>query len=361
MPSANFKLDVRPILNPEKCDGYPPAWISHKPALELNFFINKSDQIQICDAREGNTFLRRLKTSFSCITQKKDHVFNEVLGCSLITCGGTNTPTDTLDISEHVSGSTSETNLQAQLNNLDTSKPVILICHGFLSWRNQMLLSNLAARLSEELACHTLRFDFTGNGHSSGTWQYANYEGDLNDLSRVVRFVEGDRNQGLGLGCKVSCMICHSQASVAMVTYRQKDPSSLDRLYVNLAGRLTVPNDFSPENTFTEEQCKKLDDDGEFQLMKKGNRLMTVTRDAIHNRNAFDILAAARHTDLGHMLTIHGSADKHVPVKNAFNFHEVVPNHSLHIIEGADHNFNGLKFMNDLVSVISSFVRKHQM
>ena len=25
----------------------------------------------------------------------------------------------------------------------------------------------MIARLSEELACHTLRFDFTGNGHSS--------------------------------------------------------------------------------------------------------------------------------------------------------------------------------------------------
>jgi hypothetical protein len=38
--------------------------------------------------------------------------------------------------------------------------PVVVVCHGFMSWRQQMLLRNLVARISQSFQCNSLRFDF---------------------------------------------------------------------------------------------------------------------------------------------------------------------------------------------------------
>ena len=38
-------------------------------------------------------------------------------------------------------------------------------------------------------------------------------------------------------------------------------------------------------------------------------------------------------------LTVHGSADKTIPVEDAHEFANHIPNHKLHVIEGANHNY----------------------
>ena len=38
-------------------------------------------------------------------------------------------------------------------------------------------------------------------------------------------------------------------------------------------------------------------------------------------------------------LTVHGSADKTIPVEDAHEFAKHIPNHKLHVIEGANHNY----------------------
>lgn len=37
------------------------------------------------------------------------------------------------------------------------------------------------------------------------------------------------------------------------------------------------------------------------------------------------------------MLIVHGSDDESTPVEDAFEFAKIIPNHKLHIIQGADH------------------------
>ena len=37
-------------------------------------------------------------------------------------------------------------------------RPVVIVCHGFLSWRNQMLISHIAAGVAQKLHCHALRY-----------------------------------------------------------------------------------------------------------------------------------------------------------------------------------------------------------
>lgn len=76
-----------------------------------------------------------------------------------------------------------------QAFDIDSTKPVIILCHGSNSWRNQMLISFLAGNLTKKLSCHTLRFDFVGNGHSSGKWRYADFDGGFKQLEHVIDFV----------------------------------------------------------------------------------------------------------------------------------------------------------------------------
>ena len=350
MPS---QLDVLPIINPQECPGYPMGWIQNQPENELNFYINKTEAPHIPVGK-----WERIKSWLTCTTQKQNQIASDVLACSLIVSSTDNS-------FELKRGGSNHKDLHIKTANIDKSKPVIIICHGYMSWRNQMLLSNLAARLSEKLSCHTLRFDFSGCGHSTGPWKYANYNQDYDDLCRVVRFVEGDREQGIGLGCKVWCVIGHSQASIAMMRLRQDSSGFGNRMFVNLSGRFTIPGDVRPELIYSDKECEQLQNDGEFQVVRSaesGERTVTITLEAVEGRNEFDISTiAASATGLEHIrtLTIHGDADNLVPVENAYKFHDVIPNHSLHIVKGADHNYNGLKYMNELVSVTASFLLNH--
>ena len=49
------------------------------------------------------------------------------------------------------------------------------------------------------------------------------------------------------------------------------------------------------------------------------------------------------------MLTIHGNEDEVVPIQDAFRFDQEIANHDLYVIKEANHNFNGLKFIDEMV------------
>ena len=56
------------------------------------------------------------------------------------------------------------------------------------------------------------------------------------------------------------------------------------------------------------------------------------------------------------VLTIHGSSDKIIPVQDAHEFAKIIPNHKLHIIDGADHAYNN--HQDELSSVLTSFIKE---
>lgn len=55
------------------------------------------------------------------------------------------------------------------------------------------------------------------------------------------------------------------------------------------------------------------------------------------------------------VLTVHGSMDKIVPVEDAMEFAKFIPNHKLHIIEGADHEYTSNQ--DELASIVVDFVK----
>lgn len=55
------------------------------------------------------------------------------------------------------------------------------------------------------------------------------------------------------------------------------------------------------------------------------------------------------------MLTIHGSADEIIPIEDALEFAKIIPNHKLHIVEGADHGYT--EHQAELASIVLEFLK----
>mmetsp|Transcript_24714 Transcript_24714/g.35372 ORF Transcript_24714/g.35372 Transcript_24714/m.35372 type:complete len:183 (-) Transcript_24714:48-596(-) len=163
-PTKTYQHAVYPFLaNSRECKGYPPSYVKNEPKNELNFFLtNESDQIQ--GGEVGKTKRKGIfKKMSSCIFRKKrkQNVYTKPkpengLACSLVS----RKEISFEQLENRVSSS--------QLDTIFDTKPVIIICHGAMSWRNQVLLINLSSELLTCLDAHILRFDFTGNGHSKG-------------------------------------------------------------------------------------------------------------------------------------------------------------------------------------------------
>lgn len=54
------------------------------------------------------------------------------------------------------------------------------------------------------------------------------------------------------------------------------------------------------------------------------------------------------------LLTVHGSADTTIPVEDAYEFAKLIPNHKLHIIEGANHNYTAHR--KEVADAVVSFI-----
>lgn len=57
------------------------------------------------------------------------------------------------------------------------------------------------------------------------------------------------------------------------------------------------------------------------------------------------------------VLTVHGSADQIISVEDASEFAKIIPNHKLHIIEGADHSYTN--HQDELASVTVNFIKEN--
>ncbi|RYR56228.1 hypothetical protein Ahy_A05g021984 [Arachis hypogaea] len=55
--------------------------------------------------------------------------------------------------------------------------------------------------------------------------------------------------------------------------------------------------------------------------------------------------------------SVHGSSDTVIPVQDALEFAKIIPNHKLHIIEGANHLYTN--HQDELTSVVVNFIKEN--
>ena len=74
----------------------------------------------------------------------------------------------------------------------------MILCHGFASTRNGFHFPAMAKAFFQKQVS-SLRFDFSGNGDSEGTFELGNYSIEANDIRAAVLFLRGRGMEVLGI------------------------------------------------------------------------------------------------------------------------------------------------------------------
>ncbi|KAL1554963.1 hypothetical protein AAHA92_15459 [Salvia divinorum] len=212
----------------------------------------------------------------------------------------------------------------------DTASPqLVILCHGFRSSKNDKILLNIAAALEKE-GISAFRLDFSGNGESEGSFQFANYSREVEDIRSVFEyFTESNRSP--------IAIVGHSKGGDAVLLYASK--------YHDIPAviNLSSPSDLKRgmEDRFGKDIWKRLKKDGHVDVISNtGECEYRLTEEGMRERLNTDMREACRSIDGNcKVLTVHGTADEVIPVGDAKEFAKIVRNHQLKIIQGANHGY----------------------
>ncbi|KAM6583459.1 hypothetical protein CsatB_010461 [Cannabis sativa] len=224
------------------------------------------------------------------------------------------------------------------------SEGIVILCHGFRSSKENTMMLNLAVALEKE-GISSFRFDFAGNGESEGTFEYGNYQREADDLRSVIEHF-------FGANRTISAILGHSKGGDAVLLYasRYTDVSAV----VNVCGRYDLKRGIAER--FGEDFMQTLKEKGYIEVKDRRGTSYQVTEKSMLDRLNTDIHSAClKISDDCRVLTVHGSADKTIPVDDAIEFSKIIKNHKLQIVEGADHRFSDHQA--ELASIVTEFIK----
>ena len=242
-----------------------------------------------------------------------------------------------------------EVSLSSILTKNSTNSDTILLCHGMFGNKNSELNIHLLSGLKNIWS--VLRFDFEGNGDSSGEWSYADYEREVRNISSIINYSENKFN------IKIVSIIGHSKAG-ADVFIASSRPNLIKNekcCFVSLGGRLTFGK---PEKRFTKEELDKCYKEGEFWWEFKGKK-WKITQKAIDERKEMNPKNEVKNISDERkklILQVHGKEDKSTPVEEAFVVEKEIPGAEVIWIEKGDHFFKGVE--NDMVKAVVDWLKK---
>ncbi|KAG6523801.1 hypothetical protein ZIOFF_013688 [Zingiber officinale] len=180
---------------------------------------------------------------------------------------------------------------------------------------------------------------------SDGTSEYDDLWKEVEDLHSVLLyFSEKDY--------ETSAVVGHSKGGSVVVLYASKYADA--HTVINISGCFDFKRGI--ENVLGQDYLQRIKIDGFIDVMdKNGKFAFRVTEESLMGILNFDMHAACLSIDKTcRIFTVHGSADEINPVEDAYEFAKVIPNHKLHIIEGADHFYT--KHQEELAKVVVNFL-----
>ncbi|KAI5056710.1 hypothetical protein GOP47_0028528 [Adiantum capillus-veneris] len=209
------------------------------------------------------------------------------------------------------------------------SKELVILCHGLNSSKDVGLLVSLAKALSQA-GLSVFRFDFSGNGESEGEFQFGSYSKETIDLHDVVlHWIEEGR--------VVKAILGHSKGGSSVLLYASKfkEVSTI----VNASGRLDLKAGL--DKLLSSDYLERLEAGPITVKNPSGNTMFGVTKESLMERLSTDLVAAIQTIPKDiRVMSVHGSEDELVPVENAHMCDKLIANHTLEIIEGADHMYS---------------------
>ncbi|CAO3686967.1 unnamed protein product [Rhizopus stolonifer] len=210
------------------------------------------------------------------------------------------------------------------------SRPrIIFITHGVLGHKDYLYHRLLA----QELPYSTFRFDFRGNGESTGEPGYANVAEDVEDLHTVANYFEHQ------LGYEIYAVIGHSRGSIAGLKYATSCEKPLS-FFVNVSGRYKM-NDHQMLSS-RPDITAALKSKGYFDWQVRQRDRIVVIKVTQKEVNKY----------------MSGPMNMIAPPYNAAMYSNKIPNHTLVLLPEGDHNFKGQ--FEQVVKVIVDFFAKHE-
>ncbi|CAA3017182.1 uncharacterized protein LOC111386412 isoform X1 [Olea europaea var. sylvestris] len=226
------------------------------------------------------------------------------------------------------------------------SMEIVVLCHGFRSSKETSTISSLAVALENE-GISAVRFDFAGNGESEGSFQYGNYHREVEDLRSVIEYFTGVKRT-------IIAILGHSKGGNVVLLYASKYHDI--HAVVNVSGRYNLKRGI--EERLGKDFLERIKKEGFIDVKKRtGEVNYRVTEESLMDRLNTNMHEACLSIDERcRVLTVHGSSDEIIPVEDALAFSKIIPNHRLHIIEGADHRYSSHEA--ELASVVLPFVKE---
>ena len=242
-----------------------------------------------------------------------------------------------------------EVSLSAILTKNSSTSDTILLCHGMFGSKNSSLNLHLLSGLKNFWS--VLRFDFEGNGDSSGEWSYADYEREVRNISDIIEYSQDK------YGIKIVAIIGHSKAG-ADVFISASRPNLIKNekcCFVSLGGRLTFGK---PEKRFTKDELDKCLKEGEF-LWEHNGKKWKITQQAIDERKNMNPKNEVKNISEQRkklILQVHGREDTSTPVEEAYVVEKEIPGAEVIWIEKANHFFKRVE--NDMVNAVVDWLKK---
>ncbi|KAL1692023.1 Alpha/Beta hydrolase protein [Schizophyllum commune] len=196
-------------------------------------------------------------------------------------------------------------------------------------------------KLARELPLDSFRFDFRGNHETPGKWRAGALEEDVEDLAAVVAFLRSR------YGYRIALLVGHSRGSIVGFRWMCTAVEAQEvGGFVNVSGRYRM----EVQSPAVQAWKKEIADKG-FAVWRpvvaRRQLALRVTPSDLAAFVAFDTsLVWARFPARADVLSVHGLADAAVPPYDAVIYARALGGrtpgtHTLHLMEGAGHNFEG--------------------
>jgi uncharacterized protein len=228
----------------------------------------------------------------------------------------------------------------------DVLKPIIVLCHGFTTSKNNHTNTQLEMRLNEK-EISTFRFDFFGHGESEGNFEEITISEGVDDILRAIDYLKSLGYLKIGLvGSSfggITSLIASSRTS-DLYLLALKSPVS-DYFEV----------DYKRRTKKEMEEWKSKGFVAHISGSGEERRLNYTFFDDFKNNNGYE---AARGIKIP-TLIVHGDTDKTVPLEQSQKTVGLLKNGRLEIVKGAGHKYSNPGEFKKMISLIMDFIVKN--
>ncbi len=228
----------------------------------------------------------------------------------------------------------------------DTTKPMIILCHGFSAGKEGRTYVRLEEILNGK-GISTFRFDFFGHGESGGKFEEITTSEAIDDVLNAIKSIKD-------LGYKKIGLVGSSFGGMASIFAASRS----EGLHV-LALKSPVSDYKSMSETRrSEQELEDWKEKGFIELEGPDGEMRRLNYSFYEDAEKVDAYEAARKINIP-ALIVHGDADETVPIEQSLKTASLIEDCRLEVIKGGDHTYSNPEHFEKLLGLISAFIIKN--